>query len=187
MDSSEPSTNGTSVSNLFRLSSLLNDDIYAAKAKETIRSFESEVLQYPWLFASFMPGIVASHLGLKGVVVAGAGGVGQEKIKAFEKQPRGALMTFARINAKGNEWLRGRNELLRDFGRDGKARVLVCEGGTCREEGVVEVGSSEEGTTGTKGFGMGSVNAALPSKEEPTTIPSVEAERKEEPSAPAPE
>jgi uncharacterized protein YyaL (SSP411 family) len=145
MDSSEPSTNGTSASNLFRLSSLLNDETYATKAKETIRSFESELLQYPWLFSSFMPGIVASHLGVKGVIVAGKGGVGQEKIRAFEKMPRGGLCSFARVGeGDENSWLRSRNGLLKSFGKDGRARVLVCEGGTCREEGVLEVGEEDK-------------------------------------------
>lgn len=87
MDSSEPSTNGTSAANLYRLSSLLNDDSYSRKAKETIAGFESELLQYPWLFASFMPSIVAGQLGVKGVVVSGSADLA--KIKEFEKQPRG--------------------------------------------------------------------------------------------------
>ncbi|KAG9237681.1 hypothetical protein BJ875DRAFT_131737 [Amylocarpus encephaloides] len=138
MDASEPSTNGTSSSNLYRLSSLLNDDTYAKKAKETIHSFESEIMQYPWLFASFMPGVVAGHLGVKGVVVAGEG-IASERITAFERAPRGGLGSFARVHASGSEWLRERNGLLGEFGKDGEARVLVCEGGVCREERVVKI------------------------------------------------
>ena len=132
MDTSEPSTNGVSASNLYRLSSLLNDDSYAKKAKESIAGFESEMMQYPWLFGSFMPSIVASHLGVKGVVVAGSG---DEKIQAFQKQPRGGLGTFARLTTE-NVWLKERNSLLKDFDGNGKTRVLVCEGGVCTEEGV---------------------------------------------------
>jgi uncharacterized protein YyaL (SSP411 family) len=138
MDASEPSTNGISASNLYRLSSLLNDEAYSKKAKETIAGFESEMLQYPWLFASFMPSIVAGHLGVKGIVVSRAEGKdGNEvaKIKEFETQPRGGLGTFARLD-RSTSWLRGRNSLLKDFGLDGKARVLVCENGACREEGL---------------------------------------------------
>ncbi|KAH8589716.1 hypothetical protein B0O99DRAFT_636441 [Bisporella sp. PMI_857] len=134
MDESEPSTNGISASNLYRLSSVLNDDSYARKAKETISSFESELLQYPWLFASFIPSIVARHLGLKGTIVAGSG---DEKVKAFEKQPRGALGTFAKLTTE-SKWLRERNSLLTSFGGDGKTRILVCEGGVCKEEPVSE-------------------------------------------------
>ncbi|EPE36967.1 Six-hairpin glycosidase [Glarea lozoyensis ATCC 20868] len=157
MDSSEPSTNGTSASNLFRLSSLLNDDSYASKAKETIRSFESEMLQYPWLFSSFMPALVAGQLGVKGVVVGGAGEVGAERIRSFERMPRGGVMTFARVSGEGG-WLRERNELLRSFGTDGRGRVLVCEEGVCREEGVVEVE--------TEGGKAGDVSGVVPSVEE---------------------
>lgn len=136
MDASEPSTNGISASNLYRLSSLLNEETYAAKAKETVAGFESEMLQYPWLFASFMPSIVACHLGVRGIVVAGGkemGGSGEAKIKDFEKQPRDGLSTFARLGGIGS-WLRERNSLLREVGVDGKPRVLICENGACREE-----------------------------------------------------
>ncbi|KAG4415451.1 hypothetical protein IFR04_011384, partial [Cadophora malorum] len=111
MDTSEPSTNGTSASNLYRLSSLLNDAAYAEKAKSTIAGFESETLQYPWLFASFMPSVVASQLGVRGVVVAGAGGDGEGqngvgKVKEFEKSPRGGLGTFAWLKSEEGGWLR---------------------------------------------------------------------------------
>ena len=151
MDASEPSTNGISSSNLYRLSSLLNDETYSAKAKETVAGFESEMLQYPWLFASFMPSIVAAHLGVKGVVVSGTEGQGSDsvaKIKDFEKQPRGGLGTFARLDSSSS-WLRDRNSLLKDFGLDGRARVLVCENGACREEGLPSPESlhSSEGAT----------------------------------------
>jgi uncharacterized protein YyaL (SSP411 family) len=136
MDASEPSTNGISACNLYRLSSFFSAPDYETLAAETVASFESEMLQYPWLFASFMPAVVARRLGVRGVVVAG----GEEqveigKIKEFEKQPRGGLGSFVKFG-KG-EWLRGRNSLLKDFGGDAKeVRVMVCEGGVCKEEGV---------------------------------------------------
>lgn len=135
MDSSEPSTNGISASNPYRLSSLLNDESYSKKAKETVAGFESEMLQYPWLFASFMPSIVAGHLGVKGIVVSG---YGQEKIKEYEKQPRRGLTTFAKLEGE-SKWLRERNTLLADWGRDGTTRVMVCENGSCQEERVIDL------------------------------------------------
>lgn len=142
MDTSDPSTNGTSASNLYRLSSLLNDDTYSAKARQTVAAFESEILQYPWLFSSFMPSIVAGKLGVRGIVVA----QGEEKddngvmkVKEFEKAPRGGLGTFTKISSnKESSWLRERNTLLKDFGRDGRTRILICEGGKCVEEGVLQ-------------------------------------------------
>ncbi len=162
MDTSEPSTNGTSAANLYRLSSLLNDSSYSEKAKQTIAGFESETLQYPWLFASFMPSIVASQLGVRGVVVAGRGNEGEEvgKVKEFEKSPRGGLGTFARLKGEGG-WLRGRNELLRTFGVDGKTRVMICEGGVCKEEGVLGEGSIQK--EAEKSLDVSDIKSALPS------------------------
>jgi len=170
MDTSEPSTNGTSASNLYRLSSLLNDDSYATKAKQTVVGFESETLQYPWLFASFMPSIVAGHLGLKGVVVSQGDekdGNGNKKIKEFEKAPRGGIGTFARLDSTSS-WLRGRNELLKGFGLDGKTRILICENGACRDEGT----ASEAGLVKDQPLeDFGSVAAALPETEDSNASP----------------
>jgi uncharacterized protein YyaL (SSP411 family) len=144
MDASEPSTNGISASNLYRLSSMFNDQKYEKLAKETVASFESEMLQYPWLFASFMPSVVAGRLGVRGVVVAGGGDGDIPKIKEFEKQPRGGLGSFVKLGT-GDSWLRERNSLFREFGRDGKGvRVMVCENGTCKEETVNGVGGLED-------------------------------------------
>jgi uncharacterized protein YyaL (SSP411 family) len=130
MDSSEPSTNGASASNLYRLSSSLSDEMYAQKAKETVGSFESEMLQYPWLFASFMPSIVARHLGLKSVIL---GGSTDTEAQNFAKELRGGLGTIVRPD-NAVTWLRERNTYLKDFALDGKMRILICENGVCREE-----------------------------------------------------
>jgi uncharacterized protein YyaL (SSP411 family) len=160
MDTSEPSTNGISASNLYRLSSLLNDDTYAKKAKATVSCFEAEMLQYPWLFASFMPSIVAGQMGVRGVVVA----LGEEvegaskKIKEFEKSPRGGLGTFATLSGEGG-WLRSRNSLLDSFTKDGKTRIMICEGGVCKEEGLVE---APPPTAETAALDVSALKEALP-------------------------
>jgi uncharacterized protein YyaL (SSP411 family) len=173
MDTSEPSTNGTSASNLYRLSSLLNDDSYATKAKQTVVGFESETLQYPWLFASFMPSIVAGHLGLKGIVVSQGNekdGNGNKKVKEFEKAPRGGLGTFARLDSSST-WLRERNGLLKDFGLDGKTKILICENGACREEST----ASEAGLVKEQPLeDLGGVAAALPVVGENKAAPETE-------------
>jgi hypothetical protein len=170
MDTSEPSTNGTSASNLYRLSSLLNDDTYSTKAKETLAGFESEMLQYPWLFASFMPSIVASRLGVRGIVVA----QGEEKdekgilkVKEFEQAPRGGLGSFARLY-KETVWLRERNSLLKNFGKDGRTRILICEGGKCIEEGVLRDIPQENAK---EPLDVSGVAAALRAVEESKPVP----------------
>ncbi|OWP02677.1 hypothetical protein B2J93_6642 [Marssonina coronariae] len=160
MDTSEPSTNGTSASNLYRLSSLLNDCSYAEKARQTLAGFESEMLQYPWLFASFMPSIVASQLGVRGVVAAGPDVVG--RVREFEKRPRGGLGTCAWLRSGDGGWLRRRNELLTHYGADGKARVMVCEGGACQED--VVLGEERAGGGGEREpLGVAELGDALPS------------------------
>lgn len=120
-----------------------------------------------------MPSIVASHLGLKGVVVSSGDGIGDAKIKAFEKQPRGGLGTFAKLDTSSS-WLRQRNTLLKDFGLDGRPRVMICEGGVCREEGL-----DTAGVTGGEALDVGSLAKALPT-EETTSVSGTIGEKKEE-------
>lgn len=64
MDKSQSSTNAVSASNLFRLGTLLSNPRYIHLAKGTINAFESEILQYPWLFASLLTNFVAAKLGV---------------------------------------------------------------------------------------------------------------------------
>ncbi|RBR17092.1 uncharacterized protein FIESC28_06594 [Fusarium coffeatum] len=63
MDTSLPSTNAVSVSNLFRLASLLSDEDLAVKARQTINAFEVEVGQHPWLFPGMLDSVVTARLG----------------------------------------------------------------------------------------------------------------------------
>jgi len=70
MDKSQPSTNAVSASNLFRLGTSLTKPEYMHLAKETISAFESEILQYPWLFVSLLTGVVAARLGVKRVFLS---------------------------------------------------------------------------------------------------------------------
>lgn len=154
MDTSEPSTNGISASNLYRLSSSLSDATYAQKAKETVAGFESEMLQYPWLFASFMPSIVAGHLGVRSVVLSGASDAGE--VEGIGRKPRGGLSTVVKLDdASTATWLREKNTLLKDFGHDAKTRVMICENGVCRLEEMTADLSGKE-------LDMGDVGAALP-------------------------
>jgi uncharacterized protein YyaL (SSP411 family) len=153
MDTSEPSTNGTSATNLFRLGSLLANDTYTQRAKETIAAFEAEILQYPWGFGSFLPGVVAGKLGVKSVVVLDGGepgcsaGISRERegvagvttTRAAAAAARGGLAVSARLQESRSAWIRERNPLLRNaaFPKDGKPKIMICEnGGECREEGV---------------------------------------------------
>ncbi|KAL2209938.1 DUF255 domain protein [Sarocladium strictum] len=63
MDTSLPSINAVSVSNLFRLSTLKNAEEEDRLAHETINAFEPEMLQYPWLYPGLLGGVVRARLG----------------------------------------------------------------------------------------------------------------------------
>ncbi|KAM7213248.1 spermatogenesis-associated protein 20 [Rhypophila decipiens] len=85
MDKTQPSTNGVSVMNLFRLGTLLQEPRYLDQAKETINAFEAEILQHPGLYPSLLSGVVTARLGVKTWEFA----VGDEKRRAeYYTMPR---------------------------------------------------------------------------------------------------
>ncbi|OJD31859.1 uncharacterized protein BKCO1_4400078 [Diplodia corticola] len=133
MDNAEPSTNGISAANLYRLGALLEDADYVKRAKETCGAFEAEILQHPFLFPSMLGGIVALRLGVKSIVVTGKG----ENVEKAIKKARSGISTNTTVARLGegvkSEWLRKRNEVFKHL--DVKApRVQVCEGGVCKDE-----------------------------------------------------
>lgn len=131
MDNSEPSTNGVSANNLFRLGSLLNDENYEKMAKKTVAAFEVEIGQHPGLFSGMMSSVVASKLGMKAIMVVGDSEAAETMLKKWNENllPN---YTILRIGGGVNSvWLRSRNDLLRDL--DGSKPMLqLCENGVCR-------------------------------------------------------
>lgn len=141
MDSAEPSTNGVSAQNLNRLASLLEDEEYRKKAKETIGAFEAEILQHPFLFVGLLDGVVVDRLGMRGIIISGEGESLDAALRS-ERSSCGATRTVARIGpgAKSDKWLRERNELLKNMD-PGKSVVQICENGACREYKDGELGA----------------------------------------------
>lgn len=111
MDTAEPSSNGVSTRNLMRLACLLDDDNYDKVARGTLAAFEVEIMQYPWLFASFMPAVVSANIGVTGVIRVGdegsvepAGAAAKEEAPQRKKSPttitEGSLAVDPRVNGR---------------------------------------------------------------------------------------
>ncbi|USW49229.1 Putative spermatogenesis-associated protein [Septoria linicola] len=131
MDNAEPSVNGVSASNLFRLGSLLNDESYSKMARRTVACFEVEIEQHPGLFSGILSSVVASRLGVKGVMVVGDGEAARAVLKNARERVR-PNYTIVRIGGGANsEWLRSRNELVKDLDEN-RDMVQLCEGQSCR-------------------------------------------------------
>ncbi|KAK0639984.1 Spermatogenesis-associated protein 20 [Lasiodiplodia hormozganensis] len=133
MDNAEPSTNGVSAGNLYRLGALLEDADYTKRAKETCEAFEAEIMQHPFLFPSMLSSIVALRLGMKSIVATGKG----DNVEKAVSKARSRISTNTTVARLGegakSEWLRKRNELFKNL--DVKApRVQICEGGVCKDE-----------------------------------------------------
>lgn len=131
MDNAEPSVNGVSASNLFRLGSLLNDEEYSKMARRTVACFEVEIEQHPGLFSGILSSVVASRLGMRGVMVVGDGEAAQAVLKNARETVR-SNYTILRIGSGANsQWLKSRNELVKDLDET-RDMVQLCEGQTCR-------------------------------------------------------
>ena len=142
MDNAEPSTNGVTASNLYRLSSLLNDPEfngirYSKYAKDTLEAFSAEMIQHPYLFAGMLESVIASNLGVKSMIISGPQEKVEQKIKEMKTKKSGLLETVARIGGDSKSaWLKERNELLASVDET-KPALQICEAGVCKEELVL--------------------------------------------------
>lgn len=133
MDSTEPSPNNISASNLHRLSCLLEDANYARLARDTVQAFEAEVEQFPWCFAGMLEGIVWERCGGQRVVLVGKDDEDVHRDAAWKlRREIGVGRTMVGLGNGKGEWVRGRNSWVK--GMDlGKKTVWICEEGRCRE------------------------------------------------------
>lgn len=147
MDNAEPSANGVSATNLFRLSSLLDDSKYSKLATRTAKAFEVEMVQHPGLFTGLMGAIVKSRLGVKPIVISGK--ESSSEVQSALKQLRQMVRpgsTVVRLGGDSkSDWLRQRNELLGSIEKD-RDMVQVCEGTSCKLVKAAELQELLKGT-----------------------------------------
>ena len=136
MDTSLPSINAVSASNLFRLGSITANETYTLLAKETVNAFEAEILQYPWLFPGLLTGITILRLGGLNFVVlrqnkesagVASGSVSfDDFFKALNSAPSGGLKAFSVISGK-DSWVLEKNPALKKLA-EGKDGIYCLEG-----------------------------------------------------------
>ncbi|KAI1425205.1 duf255 domain-containing protein [Xylaria sp. FL1777] len=111
IDGSQPSVNSVSVSNLFRLGSLLNDKKYTYLAKASVNAFSVEMLEHPNLFPGLLCGIIPWRLGGRHWISVDEDNVAKS---LFHKAPRAALSTLRYHDPRNvNSWLRIRDPSLK--------------------------------------------------------------------------
>ncbi|KAF2216258.1 hypothetical protein CERZMDRAFT_109199 [Cercospora zeae-maydis SCOH1-5] len=131
MDNAEPSVNGVSASNLFRLGSLLHDETYTKMARRTVACFEVEIEQHPGLFSGMLSSVVATRLGAKSVMVVGDGQAARAALKHARENVRPNYSVLRIGGGADSAWLRTRNSLVKDVDEN-REMVQVCEGQSCR-------------------------------------------------------
>jgi uncharacterized protein YyaL (SSP411 family) len=147
MDNAEPSANGVSATNLFKLSALLDDSKYSELATRTAKAFEVEMVQHPGLFTGLMSTVVNSNLDIKPIVISGT--ESSSEVQTALEQLRQLVRpgsTVVRLGGDSkSDWLRQRNELLSSIDKD-KDMVQVCEGTSCKLVKAAELQELLKGT-----------------------------------------
>ncbi|KAI5240763.1 hypothetical protein E4T43_05846 [Aureobasidium subglaciale] len=147
MDNAEPSANGVSATNLFRLSSLLDDSRYSALATRTAKAFEVEMVQHPGLFTGLMSAVVNSRLDVKPIVISGTDASSEVKsaLSQLHQMVRPGSTVVRLGGDSKSDWLRQRNELLGSIEQD-RDMVQVCEGTSCKLIKAAELQELLKGT-----------------------------------------
>ncbi|TPX11090.1 uncharacterized protein E0L32_007951 [Thyridium curvatum] len=146
MDTTQPSTNAVSASNLFRLGGLLgdgddgDDGEYTRLAVETVHAFEVEMLQHPWLFPGLLSGVVSARLGGRRFALCGGGdgAEGGELVARYFALPRGGLRSLLTLGGdkekqKQGEWLEERSTGLGELLGGERKGLFVFEDGKWRK------------------------------------------------------
>ncbi|KAI0172792.1 hypothetical protein GGR52DRAFT_546117 [Hypoxylon sp. FL1284] len=113
MDTSQPSVNAVSVSNLFRLGAILGDEAYTYLAKESVNAFGVEMLEHPNLFPGLLCGVIPWRLGGRHWIAVGEN---PALMKNFFTTPRASLFTL-RYHKPGmpESWLSRRDHRTSKF------------------------------------------------------------------------
>ena len=130
-DAAEPSTNGITALNLYRLSSFFQDEEYKKLARDTLAAFEAEITEHPFIHASLLAAVVWQQLGGREVTVVGEGEDLDSAVAILRSRLK-ASTTVTRLG-KGakSDWLVKRNELLSHMDTNRKM-IQICEKGECK-------------------------------------------------------
>ncbi|KAI9893736.1 MAG: hypothetical protein M1814_005952 [Vezdaea aestivalis] len=130
VDAAEASPNGVSARNLYRLSSMLDDEEYGTLAKRTVQAFEAELLEHPGLFASMMGPVAEGRIGGKVWMASGPSETWDKVVAGFRRRLGvGEVVVMLSGGKDSSPWLAGRNTLLQKLKR---GTVTICEAGKCR-------------------------------------------------------
>lgn len=98
MDSAYPSTNAVSASNIFRLGAIQGDHSrYSTLARDTLKAFQAEMLQYPWLFVGLLACIPAALQGVESKVALISDAKSKEDAQRLAMLPRGSPRAVVKV------------------------------------------------------------------------------------------
>lgn len=131
MDNAEPSTNGVSAQNLFRLGSMLDDERFTATAKKTVKAFDVELSQHPGLLTGLLGAVITARMGIRGMMLSGESQGVEDAAKTLRLTVRPGSTVVRVGGGSKSQWLKSRNELLKDLDEK-KEMIQLCEGRQCK-------------------------------------------------------
>lgn len=138
-DGAEPSVNGVSAMNLYRLYGLLHDPQYERRAEKILGCYAQDISAQPFGYCSMLGALVAQRDGVRSVVIAG-GKSGDVDAALFKiRQQRQPNTTVIRLDDDSMPFFAATpsGETFKAFydkhASARNAQVLVCEAGSCKE------------------------------------------------------
>jgi uncharacterized protein YyaL (SSP411 family) len=141
-DGAEPSVNGVSSMNLYRLYSLLNDDQYEHRAQKILGCYAQDLSAQPFGYCSMLGSLIAQKNGMRSVLIVGGDKDADVDAILFKiRQSHHPNTTVARLDsaslpffkstAHGDEF----EAIYRQFGTESSKdpKVIICENGACRD------------------------------------------------------
>ncbi|KAI7852213.1 hypothetical protein BDC45DRAFT_513720 [Circinella umbellata] len=128
-DGAEPSANAVSLRNLVRLGTILEQEDYVVKARNTIGSFANSVSKYPFAMPSLLGSFLLMVNGVKQIVLTGKD---EKELEPFKKI---VSQTFVpnkvSVQAKEGGLIAEKNPIVAQLASNDKAAAYVCENFTC--------------------------------------------------------
>ncbi|CAN6652062.1 hypothetical protein TRVA0_025S01684 [Trichomonascus vanleenenianus] len=135
-DSAEPSPNGVSATNLFRLFSMLGDMKYEIKAQGVLNCYGKDLAAQPFGYLSMMGPVLAELDGMGSLILVGDESKGGSEINELIRSNPMPNITIVQLNPQSIEFFKGLENtvyegLFKQHG-DGPLQAFLCKDRACR-------------------------------------------------------
>ncbi|KAI8142713.1 spermatogenesis-associated protein 20 [Fennellomyces sp. T-0311] len=128
-DGAEPSANAVSLRNLVRLGTILEQEDYVVKARNTVGSFSTSLTEFSFAMPTLLGSFLLMANGVKQIVLTGQD---ESQLKPFEQVISQVFVpNKVAVRAKKGGFIEKKNPIVAQLANETKAAAYVCENFTC--------------------------------------------------------